>query len=515
LDFKELPSSSNVVKFSLGKVEHEAVEKGPLANLRDNLIITVQDSEGNQRESAVKKKQAEILGSIHENVIDKREETTFPRMIQEIEQKIKSSDNLVEKLYDETLKEKTPNDVNETNKESALNKNNAILLQQAEVPEKLLEDTKTRGYLKNNNAVKSEPLYSRVEKLENQIHEDNKFPRLANETEVNTIKDNEIQQEETELLKRLHDSSSSDVGSSRLNVVEKMKSFSHKLAGKMGKRSSLEKLPQNIKKMISVFESTTPQDRVPLKPVSAESYRFGTSRVLKDYYQKSSSLKDSEDSSLSRLRSSFSMGDLRENLSNITTEGDQADVENTFVEPSECIHSNGNDPKGAEIIGKESVNDEENLPKSPHEGGNDAKESIDGRKISKVNLDYFNQDGSGQWTFLDEKRHFCMTAQGDKAIRLFEGKGHQETVAASIPETAVKDEEMESPESADVEASNGSFGQAMKIALVVGFGALVFLFRQRESGKGKSNENKHTLRNQVFMNRRGSIEEQGRRFGVS
>ncbi|MFS7965258.1 hypothetical protein Hanom_Chr09g00760101 [Helianthus anomalus] len=118
LDFKELPLSSNSVKLSLGKVEHEAGEKGsfsfPLANLRDNLIITVQDSEGNQvsqsgvrtmsiiekgiwddvfpieggglvhmklqfflseeeqtrvrlmRESAMKKKQVEILGSRYE-----------------------------------------------------------------------------------------------------------------------------------------------------------------------------------------------------------------------------------------------------------------------------------------------------------------------------------------------------------------------------------------------------------------------------------------------------------------
>ncbi|PWA34752.1 hypothetical protein CTI12_AA616150 [Artemisia annua] len=52
LDFKELPSSSNSVKVSLGKVEYEAEEKGtfsfPLTNLRDNLIITIQDSEGNQ-----------------------------------------------------------------------------------------------------------------------------------------------------------------------------------------------------------------------------------------------------------------------------------------------------------------------------------------------------------------------------------------------------------------------------------------------------------------------------------
>lgn len=52
LDFKELPSSSNFVKVSLGKIEHEAGEKDtfsfPLTNLRDNLIITILDSEGNQ-----------------------------------------------------------------------------------------------------------------------------------------------------------------------------------------------------------------------------------------------------------------------------------------------------------------------------------------------------------------------------------------------------------------------------------------------------------------------------------
>ncbi|XP_076889213.1 uncharacterized protein LOC143539909 isoform X2 [Bidens hawaiensis] len=115
LDFKELPSSSNSVKISLGKIEYQVVENKtfsfPLTNLRDNLVITIHDSEGNQvsrsvvrtmsilvkgvwddifsieggglihmklefilnnedrnrirsvRESAIKKKQAEVLGS--------------------------------------------------------------------------------------------------------------------------------------------------------------------------------------------------------------------------------------------------------------------------------------------------------------------------------------------------------------------------------------------------------------------------------------------------------------------
>ncbi|KAK1417396.1 hypothetical protein QVD17_26523 [Tagetes erecta] len=69
-------------------------------------------------------------------------------------------------------------------------------------------------------------------------------------------------------------------------------------------------------------------------------------------------------------------------------------------------------------------------------------------------------------------------------------------------------------ESADKETSNGSFGQAMKIALVIGFGVVAFLFRQRDTGKGKK-ENTRASRNIVLMNKRGSIEDQRRRIRVS
>ncbi|KAK1413860.1 hypothetical protein QVD17_29596 [Tagetes erecta] len=564
LSFKELPSSSNSVKLSLSKVEHEFGENEtfsfPLTNLRDNLMITVHDSEGNQvsqsgirtmpiiekgtwddvfpveggglihmklqfflseedrnrirsmRESAVKKKQAEILGSRHEvsvkavdtvpwasescdgpkeqslqgqsftvkNVTVKREETSFPHMTQENEG---------------DLKEAIPNDVKETNEESTSNKDNAISLRQTVVPEKLLEDTKTRDFVdkriledKNANFVKK-------------ISKESNFLPLSKEPEVSPV-NNTSQSQEIDLLKRLQDSSSSDVGSSRLTVAEKIKSFSPKLAGEMDRQGSLEKTPQNIKKMISVFESTISQDSVPLKSASTKSYRYGTSRLLKDYYEKSESgLKNSEKSSSSRLRNSFSTGDLRKNISNIITKGDQDEFDSNFVEPTEDTLSKGNDPKGAEQMGTKALYNEENLSKSRHEGANNGKESIDGRKTSK-----------NQWTF--EKRQFCMTTQINLSSDCkIEEKGHQEKNVASTSEV-VKGEE-ESPENADAEASTGSFGQAMKIALVVGFGVIVFFFRQRESGKGKNKENIRASRNQSFMNKRGSTEERGRRVGVS
>ncbi|KAD2393812.1 hypothetical protein E3N88_40789 [Mikania micrantha] len=543
LDFKELPTSSNSVKRirTMSIIEKGTwddvfpIEGGGLIHMKLQFFLS--EEERNRirlmRELAMKKKQVEILGSRHEvsdvlsasssqdfqkggvnidislkasdtcdgikeesfqrplftNVTDRKEETSLSHAKQEIEQKPKYSDNLVENLNEETLKEDILNDVKEISVEMTSNKKNSILLQEAEAAEKLLEDTETRDFLKNNDVIKSKPLSNLVEKLGKQILEENsptvlkkmskesKVPPFSKETEVNTYKRSEIQLQETDSQKKLQDSSSRDVVSSRLTVSEKIKSFSPKLAGEMDKQGSPEKTPQNIKKMISVFESTISQDRVPLKVASTKPYRLGTSGLVKDFHDKSeSSLKNSEKSissqSSSRLRNSFSMGDLRKNLSDIITKGDH------------------------------------NLRKSPHEGVENEKEGIVGRKTSKDNVDYLSQDRSGQWTFLDEKQQICMTAEGEKAISLSsdcktEAKGHEEKIG----------KEIESPESADVESSNGSFGQAMKIALVVGFGVLVYIFRQRESGKGKKKENKYTLRNQVLMNKRGgSIEEQAAAF---
>ncbi|KAF5788574.1 hypothetical protein HanXRQr2_Chr10g0465471 [Helianthus annuus] len=500
-------------KVSLGKFEYEAVENGtfsfPLTNLRDKLTITIQDAQGNQvsnsgvptmsilekgvwddmfpieggglihmkfefvlsdqertrvlsmRESAIKKKQAEILGSrignaenakflassvqrrevadvlratsslnatksfdgkkeesfprqSLTNATDKREETPVSRSTKETELNPNGSGNLVDKL--------------KTNEASTSNKNNEFSLQQAEVPKKLLEDTKTRDFLKNNNnAVKTVLSDNRVEISDQQNLEDKKrsffkkmskdgnFPPFSQETEVNITKTNEIQ---------LQDSSSSNAGSSRLTIAEKIKSLSPKLAGDMAKRASLEKTPKNIKKMISVFESSLSKDRVPIKPLRTKSNRFGTSRLLKDdtvkdlYEKPESNLNNSETSSSTRLRNSFSTGDLRKTISS----EDQVEFDDDIVESAEQM----------------------------------AKEEY-----------------------------------------------HQE-----------KGEENESSEGPDIEASNGSFGQAMKIALVVGFGVVVFLFRPRETGKGKK-ENTRASRNVVMMNKRGSIEEQRRRVSVS
>lgn len=147
------------------------------------------------------------------------------------------------------------------------------------------------------------------------------------------------------------------------------------------------------------------QDRVPLKPLSTKSYRDGSLRLLKDtavkdYYDISESsqdkLKDSETSSSTRLRNSFSTGDLRKTISSIITK-EEVSFDSDFAEPSETN-------------GTISVNNEE---KADVIETDTEKDGIDGKKSSKYNLEYFDHEGSGGWIFLDEKRHFCITAQSE------------------------------------------------------------------------------------------------------
>ncbi|GJX43138.1 hypothetical protein Tco_0259814 [Tanacetum coccineum] len=513
LEFKELPSSSNSVKVSLGKVEHEAEEKGtfsfPLTNMRDNLIITIQDSEGNQvshsgvrtmsiiekgtwddlfpieggglihmklqfvlsdeernrirlmRETAMKKKQAEILSkysaslpsryevsdvlratsskdiqisgsnndvnntsasaSVSNDVIkeeflqrqsftnatDRREQTSFSQTAMA---KANSSGNLVERLSDQNLVENMPADIKSTSEDSAslvhatnVNsyKNNETPLQQAQVPEKLLQDIKTPDFEKNE-AAESRPSGNLDEMLDKQNLEE-KIPsyvkKMSKETKVNIDKDNEIQSQQAEVPKRLHNASSGD-------------------------------------------------DRVPLKPLRTKSYKAGTLGLLKDtavkdYYDSSESsqdkLNDSETSSSTRLRNSFSTGDLRKTLSSIIKNEEQVSFESDFVEPSETNGSIGvNNEEKADVVETDTKKLRELCDEDTTASGRlppdniiyTEKDGVDGKNTSKYSFEYFDHEGSSPWIFLDEKRHFCITAHGERRMSFISN--------CKIPEIVVK-----------------------------------------------------------------------------
>ncbi|XP_059432604.1 uncharacterized protein LOC132165914 isoform X3 [Corylus avellana] len=117
-------------------------------------------------------------------------------------------------------------------------------------------------------------------------------------------------------------------------------------------------------------------------------------------------------------------------------------------------------------------------------------------------------ESSGAWIFPDEARHFCVTTGGKKVMDLMGGSSTKPNVQEGklnlsmqeyMEEHGVdagnaievdKDEKNchkvrklkpESLEDMDTSGSGGPLGQAIKIAIMVGFGILVLLTRQRNN----------------------------------
>uniref|UniRef100_A0A5B7AFK1 Uncharacterized protein n=1 Tax=Davidia involucrata TaxID=16924 RepID=A0A5B7AFK1_DAVIN len=117
-------------------------------------------------------------------------------------------------------------------------------------------------------------------------------------------------------------------------------------------------------------------------------------------------------------------------------------------------------------------------------------------------------ESSGAWIFPDDARRLCITTGGKQVMCLMggcqvEAKSHQGKESISVPENlhlqSGTDVELKRgektfhklrksrPESSADAASTGPVGQAIKIAIMVGFGALVLLTRQRKPRKSSSN----------------------------
>lgn len=157
-----------------------------------------------------------------------------------------------DKLYEQNLEEKITSDINITNKETtstpSLQETEVNTIKANEIQPSLQESVEDT----NIHASESKP--SNDEKLDKQNLEEkikkSKLSTSSQETEVNTIKNNE---------KRLQETSSQDITSSRSIIAKKIKSFSPKVEGEQDKIT-----PRNIKKMISVFESSISQVCIPI-----------------------------------------------------------------------------------------------------------------------------------------------------------------------------------------------------------------------------------------------------------
>ncbi|KAI6679617.1 hypothetical protein NL676_033498 [Syzygium grande] len=98
-------------------------------------------------------------------------------------------------------------------------------------------------------------------------------------------------------------------------------------------------------------------------------------------------------------------------------------------------------------------------------------------------------EGSDAWIFPDEPRNLCITTGRKLAMHLMgDASDDGEHMKVRRNETEVKKDQKKSygkirpktDNSTDVDPSGGQIGQVMKVAIMVGFGALVLLTRQRK-----------------------------------
>lgn len=276
-----------------------------------------------------------------------------------------------------------------------------------------------------------------------------------------------------------------------------------------GKRSSLEKIPSSVRNMISAFESNLSQDVKshikPSPPTKQQPNKTG-SRLEEPKTDNTTTMRGSsrfEELSATKVRG--------KGTNNISPKSKLkfTDKERDIEEEK----SHGDSTRTTTIKTSSAA---ENVSDNPHSGGGSVLEESR-TKVSQENLRSLTSthnlrsvelyvdmpdsfDSFGAWIFPDQMRRFCITTGGKKLMDFLESHGiksearRQRKIDFSIPEKSndnggagsemnrskkTQKARKSNPEIEGVESSAGPVGQAVKVAIMVGFGVLVLFTRQR------------------------------------
>nr|POF08594.1 hypothetical protein CFP56_53080 [Quercus suber] len=424
LEFMGLPhalaSSSICIKVSMGKIEYQIWDKGdfsfPLTSLRDNLIVTLQDADGIKISHAG----VEIKSIVEKGLWD----DLFP---------LEGGGHIHMKLQ-------------------------FVLSEEERSRIRMMNDADR--YEEISSTI-SAPQGVDVHLSHKELVEKNESKSLPADFPTEAISSNE-----TSLL----------LGGSRLDVAASNNSIPHNLGEDSGhniqKQSQLGKSPRNVKNMISAFESGLAQDmRSPIKSPPTRSQTKELQHTPTDIRKRGEQINLLGASDRSKL--SQDTGQLEElNTKKFQILGTKSSLKNKF-----------------HVVHKEVSREEE-------------KSHQDLMRIST------SETATVSWRILDEysdeARQLCVTTGGKKVMDLMGGcstkpKVHQGNVNLSMQENmekhsvdartvikADKDKKecqkigKSKPEnSEDIETSGGPVGQAIKVAIMLGFGILVLLTRKR------------------------------------
>ncbi|XAR53433.1 hypothetical protein NMG60_11021980 [Bertholletia excelsa] len=295
-------------------------------------------------------------------------------------------------------------------------------------------------------------------------------------------------------------------------------------------QNPLEKTPSNVRKMISAFEGslakdTRPDTEPPVADIQAAKEEMEASKDLK-----SKIMAKAVKLTSGRLKNPF----LTEELQQVHTHARKSEEHIVFDETLPKSKSSGNAAKhemrkpnqdlvrlsaaeAATVLGSShkehlSINEQDTAVTNRH-GSRVHTQSRNSHEISmqrtlEVQLkvaafceNELSSESSGAWIFPDHTRRLCMTTGSKQIMELVGVPGIQERThkgkkSFSLSEKVekfgnynqlTKDDKnphelrkSEPGSTAGVENSTGPIGQAIKVAIMVAFGTLVLLTRQRK-----------------------------------
>ncbi|XP_057768288.1 uncharacterized protein LOC130988449 isoform X17 [Salvia miltiorrhiza] len=140
------------------------------------------------------------------------------------------------------------------------------------------------------------------------------------------------------------------------------------------------------------------------------------------------------------------------------------------------------------------------------------------RTLEYYKEEYDSAQASGMWIFPDNTSRLCITTAGEQDMKIVghynnETKTHQANIISSENQKNSRHEKERKmgkklkrldhqPESGSAgspnDSSNGLIGQVIKVAVIVGFGVLVLLTRQKEPCRNKQKEDKDKDKDNLF-----------------
>nr|GMD54334.1 uncharacterized protein LOC109171147 isoform X2 [Ipomoea batatas] len=538
LEFKELssssPPSSVSLTVSMGKTVYQTWDKGdftfPLTTFRDDLVVMLQDDEGNEISHTGVKTTLIVEKGSWDDIFHLEGGGYVHMKLQFI------------------LSEDERNRIRNV-RESAMRKKQDRICGIQETA------TAVRDFKRElSDSVGKEYCPSLVKESETQKNKEIRSPaeKLETQSTPSTALVGPISEQHAQSQLRVLEINAA--ARTTFGFQKKGDNKSSKPEGQVsGKASS------SVRKMISAFETSLSQERRPLAKTQASKSQpniVGMGGSLKDplvsktWQETQTNTGKNGESSRTALnpvgiKPSYSYKNLESTATTISSKGNSSIKNSLSIRESGTVSGRTNkDHSGIQTdSGAASV-----AEKKGRELGSDISRAIDfQRAVSNEKLKSLASESSGAWIFPDNMKHLCITTAGKEVLNFLEDsstevnvhqskmrislQGKQDSLQGTDP-TMKGSEKLHKPyEGSEKHGSSGPFGQVyfvfikfdwsenlthatpkvLKIAVIIGFGIFVLLNRQKETRTSEArSKDRNFATAPDYMDRLTPSEEQWR-----